>query len=496
MPERSNKPPLNKPNNCPHNILVLGVGDCVRSKRTLAQSPLKAEPSSTKNPKAIARLVVGIFFPQRPLLGLDGNAYSPGVLLQILTAAGHVKSFAQASKVIEVLAHFYISHQHIQQLTERVGTEMADKRDQATEDYVHHRRTHPTGEVPQAVTVVLDGGRVMTRETQSSRGVHNPKWKEDKVACLQTYQSQTHDQDPQVEPPPCFLDARYVDDLARDIQSTAAARQENELPQLQELGHQGPATTKPIDEPSPTKAQQGQDRETHQPQGPKRLTRVAVASMQSSAEFGKTVAAQAYLRNFFASERRAVLGDGSAWIWNIQSKWFRDFVPIVDFVHVLSYLYLTASVTNSSISQRWQQYVVWMRACWQGRVAEVIEHMQQCLDGFEPVGPEEVLAATHPRSVLSQTIGYLQNNRSRMDYPSYRRSGLPVTSSCVESLIKEFNFRVKGTEKFWNRPNGVESMLQIRAALLSEEDTLAEHIAKRPGSYFRRYEKKQTTMAA
>ncbi|MGF1583590.1 MAG: LysR family transcriptional regulator, partial [Gemmataceae bacterium] len=129
-------------------------------------------------------------------------------------------------------------------------------------------------------------------------------------------------------------------------------------------------------------------------------------------------------------------------------------------------------------------------------VAEVIEQMQQCLDGFEPVGPEEVLAATDPRSVLSQTIGYWQNNRSRMDYPSYRRSGLPVTSSCVESLIKEFNFRVKGTENFWNRPNGVESMLQIRAALLSEEDTLAEHMANRPGSYFRRYEKKQTTMAA
>jgi hypothetical protein len=31
-----------------------------------------------------------------------------------------------------------------------------------------------------------------------------------------------------------------------------------------------------------------------------------------------------------------------------------------------------------------------------------------------------------------------------MDYPRYRRQGLPVTSSWVESLVGEFNARVKG----------------------------------------------------
>ena len=50
--------------------------------------------------------------------------------------------------------------------------------------------------------------------------------------------------------------------------------------------------------------------------------------------------------------------------------------------------------------------------------------------------------------------------------PEYRRQGLPVSSSLVESLIKEMNFRVKGTEKFWNRPEGAENILQIRAAAL------------------------------
>ncbi len=67
---------------------------------------------------------------------------------------------------------------------------------------------------------------------------------------------------------------------------------------------------------------------------------------------------------------------------------------------------------------------------------------------------------------------------------------LPVTSAAVESLIKEFNYRVKGTEKFWNRPEGTERILQVRAAVLSDDDRLSKHLKSRPGSPFRRYRAK------
>src|SRR5687768_10754103 len=49
-----------------------------------------------------------------------------------------------------------------------------------------------------------------------------------------------------------------------------------------------------------------------------------------------------------------------------------------------------------------------------------------------------------------------------------RREGLPTTGRLVESLVGEFNARVKGRQKFWNRPAGAEAILQVRAALLSE----------------------------
>ena len=75
------------------------------------------------------------------------------------------------------------------------------------------------------------------------------------------------------------------------------------------------------------------------------------------------------------------------------------------------------------------------------------------------------------------------NNRGRMDYPRYRRLGLPVSSAGVESTIKQLNRRVKGTEKFWIG-GGAEAPLQVRAAYLSE-DGRAQRYWERPRPYAR-----------
>ena len=73
-----------------------------------------------------------------------------------------------------------------------------------------------------------------------------------------------------------------------------------------------------------------------------------------------------------------------------------------------------------------------------------------------------------------------------MDYPRYRRLGLPTTSSLVESLVGEFNARVKSKQKYWNRPEGAEAILQVRAAYLSEDGRLQRYFAQRPGNPYRR----------
>ena len=71
-----------------------------------------------------------------------------------------------------------------------------------------------------------------------------------------------------------------------------------------------------------------------------------------------------------------------------------------------------------------------------------------------------------------------------MDYPNYRRQGMPITTAWMESLVKEINYRAKGTEMFWNDPEGAEAILQVRAAALCDDGRLVEHLKTRPGCPF------------
>jgi len=65
-----------------------------------------------------------------------------------------------------------------------------------------------------------------------------------------------------------------------------------------------------------------------------------------------------------------------------------------------------------------------------------------------------------------------------MKYAEYRRLGLPITSSHIESTIKQINRRVKGTEKFWDQ--GAEPLLQLAADHLSETRDLDRFWKRRP----------------
>jgi hypothetical protein len=77
-----------------------------------------------------------------------------------------------------------------------------------------------------------------------------------------------------------------------------------------------------------------------------------------------------------------------------------------------------------------------------------------------------------PRAQLASSLSYLTNQRERMNYPEYRRQGLPLTSSPIESTIKQINRRIKGTEKFWSE--GADPMLQLMADRLSQTNVTAK----------------------
>lgn len=66
------------------------------------------------------------------------------------------------------------------------------------------------------------------------------------------------------------------------------------------------------------------------------------------------------------------------------------------------------------------------------------------------------------REALQKLLGYLDRHAERMDYPSYRREGLPISSGPMESTCKQLGLRLKGPGMRWSRDN-----LDPMAALIS-----------------------------
>ena len=78
---------------------------------------------------------------------------------------------------------------------------------------------------------------------------------------------------------------------------------------------------------------------------------------------------------------------------------------------------------------------------------------------------------TGARRVVIEALRYLRNNAGKMQYDQYRRQGLPIVSSLVESMVKQISRRVKGTETFWGA-EGAEAILQLRADYLSDGEVM------------------------
>ncbi len=310
--------------------------------------------------------------------------------------------------------------------------ELAELRDAGEAPELVHAPEQP----PELAVVEADGGRIRTREPGQGRGVHGEAWRETKNANLLRMTHHSFAEDPEPELPAAFADPQRVAKLA----------EKEAPPTVPSVGGAAPASEKVW--------------------RPKRLVRTCLSSMAEADVFGQQMQREAKCRRFFEAVVRAFLGDGLPWNWSIWKRYFPDFVPILDFIHALSYLYAAALALHAEFSAAWACYLRMARRLLAGAGRRDHRGTASLVDrrwagrGCQAGGQRP--AKVDPGCGAS----YLRNNRSRMDYPRYRRMGLPVTSALMESLVKEVNYRVKGTEMFWNDPEGAEAILQVRAAAL------------------------------
>jgi hypothetical protein len=409
--------------------------------------------------RSITALIVGsLFFPQSRALGIDpDDTVSPGVMKKMVYAGTHATSFRQAECDLAMEAELSISQQRIMRITKRIGQERVEQRQAAVEQWralpLPERRRSPHDHVPSLVCVQVDGGRLQIRqdgaEVQSEGG---PKsfWRESKVAVLLRMHSPEHPTDPCPRLPESFANIARMAQLSREIKGSSAAS---------------------LEAPS-AREEQGQER----PERPKVLTKNVVAMRARCQDFGAHVAAAAWESGFAAAPRKAFVADGLACNWTIWRDYFSHYTPVLDFVHALCYVF-NAAAAGRPLDELTVLYRRWAQWTWSGRVDLVIDALQM---RQQELGlPQEGDAETHPRQVVAETLGYLQNQRDRMHYAEYRRQGLPITSAYIESTIKQINRRVKGTEKFWTE-GGAEALLQLCADYLSDRAPLDRFWQDRP----------------
>lgn len=394
---------------------------------------------------------------------------SPGVLKKVVHAAVSGASFRQAEEDLHALGELVISAPRIRRAAKQIGQERIADREHEIQQWqrltLPAQRLSPSGSAPAVACVQPDGGRMQIRDrcqrdepvsrSNEARG-KGRFWRETKVGCLLSMESQEHAEDPCPKIPKTFVDPARIDEIAREIK-----------------GFWGESVGE-LDEDEEEDSLRVET-ESQRPERPKPLLKSVVATRQDADAFGLQLVTAAYERGFAAAERKAYVADGQACNWTIWKRHFSHYTPILDFVHAVCYVF-SAAMAHGDTRENWERYCRWAQWLWQGEVTQIIDELTEQL---ATVGhPSDEAIDGTPRQRMAETLTYLRNQQTRMNYAAYRRQGLPITSCYIESTIKQINRRVKGTDKFWS--TAAEQILTLTAHHLSQTDQHDEFWKQRP----------------
>jgi hypothetical protein len=473
--------------------------------------PTGASPTG-KSPPPLATTAARLFFPQSKSLSIDRGSTSPTLLKKIVYAGSNGPAFKRGSIDLRVLAEVSVDPKRVERLTEQIGQERLAERDALVAAYLERplaqREDPPAGvTAPQLAVVEMDGGRLQIRKPdEQSREpepvapeVGNPSvqeplkpttppgtdeasvatatpsgsdeapehvakskhWREDKVGCLLVMKSEVRDVDPCPEIPAVFVDPLQSLKLAQQIGQCA-------VPQGTPF-----RVAQPEDDEA-TDAEQ-RDEPSKRPGRPEVEKKRVVASRKDVHHFGPLLAATACAMGLYAAARRAFVADGLSENWSIYKRYFARWTAVLDFVHALTYVY-AAAMAGRIFAEGWPVYERWIRWVWAGLANHVIEELRARQQEVGRATKEDKEGS--PRRVVQDALTYLSNHKDKMRYDEYRKAGLPLMSSHVESTVKQINYRVKGTEKFWTE-EGAEAILQLRADYLSDDEPMEDFWQRR-----------------
>lgn len=393
---------------------------------------------------------------------------------RIVFAAAQGVSFRDASEALHELGELKLLPKRVWRAAKRIGEERVEECRAAAARYeklplpAQSQSPAAHGQVPQVACVQMDGGRFqerarITAETSSVKQVDLPieesvtdcnedgTWCEYKAGVLMSMKSKVHVEDPCPELPATFADPEKMRKIAREIKG---------------FTHDSAVSSTVAEEEATSDSKKRFQR-------PETLVKSVVATSSDVEAFGPLLANAAYERGFNAAARKAFVADGSSTNWGVWRRYFSHYTPILDFVHALMYVY-AAAMAGRPANEGWSFYRDWSQWLWKGETSRLIAALEQ---RQQELGLPATKETGTPRAQLASSLGYLTNQRERMNYAEYRKQGLPITSSMIESTIKQINRRIKGTEKFWS--DGADPMLHLVADRLSQTNVTAKFWSNR-----------------
>lgn len=330
------------------------------------------------------------FCPRDRALGLEDSSLSPGVV-RMVGQVGATVSFEEGHEFLRELAGVDVPTKHVERAAEALGREIAQDERRVVEP--------PPADEPVAPTLYLgmDGTGVPMRASElgGREGKQldgSSKTREVKLCVVWSAEGRDDEGTPVRDPGSVTYSAAIESAAQRD---TDAA-------------------------PSP---------------------------------FATRVARETARRGFDRARRRAVLGDGAVWIWNIASEYFPDAIQIVDRFHAKQHLSEVGKAiygATSDVAHAWARH----------------RHDELDAGDLEAVlGALRTHAAAHDEA--RQCLDYVDRNRERMRYAEFRAAGLCTSTGVVEAGCKvAIGTRCKRAGMHWTVA-GVDAIIALRCSKLS-----------------------------
>ena len=330
------------------------------------------------------------FCPRDQALGLEGGSLSPGVL-RMVGRVGAMVSFEEGRELLHELAGVDVPTKHVERAAEALGREVAEDEKLVVGP--------PAANEPLAPTLYLgmDGTGVPVR-------------KEELVDCP----------------------GKQPDGSAktREVKLVTVWSAEGRDKQGTPVRDKGSISYSAAIESA---AQKDTD--------------------DTPSEFAARVEREATRRGFDRTARRAVLGDGAKWIWNLADEHFPDAVQIVDRFHAKQHLSDVAKSIYGAGSDLVEQ---WARERHDELDAGDIDAI---LDALRLHSPKDEQAR--------KCVDYFERNRWRMRYAEFRAAGLCTSTGVVEAGCKvAIGTRCKRAGMHWTVA-GVDAIIALRCCKLS-----------------------------